>query len=264
MFVHICRQLTRDEILFWSRSEELLKEILVAKPKRLDRMFAEKPLAASGEVYNLDMAPNKTLFELFQNFADTCTKLSPWQLNFWLRSEERLCWLMTKGEISFLSALRQSRKIPELSQSTNDHLYGAPFRIDRLSHLDTEDYLPKTYPATFLSKAFPYEIACDLHGSEAIRYMSEEEDISASTFTPAQIRFVVQKQCRGNADGPLSYTRPNYFPIIGKNAETYFVSVVWSTGMARDWDQSGEKNKWKIWTFERDWLLKKNGRLFLL
>ena len=264
IFLRVFAKLTRDEIFFWSRSEEKLKILLIETPNNHTEILVGKKDVVYGNMHAIDVSPDKTLFDLLKSISKLFYDLTPEQILFWLDSEEILYFVLRKGEVCFLKEVFKNTKIRELAkEAMNLVINGVPFRMDWRSLRDAKAILKNTYQSTEASEATSYEVACDLRASEVVSFIGGRELLYNSCFTPQQIRQLALKQRKGDTPGPLVYSGKNYFPIEVKDGSIGIFCVSWSSGTLSGTSQKEYRDKWRYWVFQADWTLETNGRFFI-
>jgi hypothetical protein len=264
LLAYICSGLTQDEVLYWARSEEKIKEIFAKNINEFSRISYSAKRTEMPKMYNVDAFPNKTSFQLFEILAEISSQFTDDQLQFWLNSPDLVTRIFTKGEIFFLREITKGIKIEAQPEGLMRlALHGGPFRLDRSREYEACQKLKKTYPESAFSEVRSYDIACGLKVSEASQFFGGGRTSLGRPFTPQQIRYFALRQREGDDPGPLLYDNSNYFPIETKDGFIIFLSLVWCSGRSANQSQKDLKNKWKYWVLNNDWTMKGSARLFL-
>lgn len=259
----VCKKLTRDEIFFWSRSQELLKEMLLQPIGKLNVL---KPLSVSKSLiqHSLDASPFDSQVVMYQHFLSVCKKMTASQVRFWLKSEsvELLISMLKKGEISFLDTQGGLSNMPEIQGGRTLEIFRSKnFRQDRDRLYDISEELPSLYQSSVTTSAVYYRIACNLTGNEIFRFVGEEDCIKSICFTPGQVSYLCSLQRRSRQQGILQFSGFNYFPVLSKNKGIKLISLQWSPPPFGDRDAVG---RWCYCVLPLQYECKGDGRFFIL
>lgn len=262
IFLGICIGLDRDEIFFWSRSEEAFKKLFLRPVSELTEL-GSKPMLSSKRQHRLDESPYQSQVDLLRIFVEVCGSLSREQVLFWLKPKSRgvLASLLQKDEIDFLPAAEGAAFIPELPAGTTAKTFRSKnFRQNQYQLYDACQSLYSKYEKTEACEVHCFGMACALSGDEMIAYAGGTDAIADVSFTPEQIRYLASEQRRKRDTGLLLYKGSNYFPVLGKDKVLRLVSLQWSAPSFPGDDKIG---RWYYWVLATSYQSRGNGRFFI-
>lgn len=262
-FLGICIYLSRDEIFFWSRSEDDFKKLLLLPISELLSKMPDQSVSVSKKQHRLDESPYHSQIDLYCHFVEACRSMSGEQVKFWLKPKSRglLMSLLRKREIEFLPVIDGKAYLPAWPEGrTADSFRSKNFKQDQFRMHDACEKLHSKYAASEVSEVSCFKIACSLTGDEMILYAGGAEAVAEVTFTPEQVRYLASQQRRMKDKGLLLYEGSNYFPILGKDKTLRMVSLQWLKPTFPGDDKIG---RWHYWVLDTHHECRPLGRFFV-
>lgn len=265
-FLGICIHLTRDEIFFWSRSEDELKKLLLQPISKLNELTVLSSLNI-GKQHRLDESPYHSHLELHGQFVDICHSMTPTQVKFWVRKQSQglLLSLLRKGEIDFLPTVEGVTHLPPLPEREIGETFRSKNFVQDQNRLhDVYQKLNRKYFKTDVTEASCATLACTLSGNEMIKYIGGIDAVRDVAFTPEQIRWLASEQRREREQGLLhyggGYNGGNYFPVVGAGNKVSIISLKWSRPFSPKKDTIG---RWHYWILDTNFRCGRLGRFFI-
>lgn len=248
IFQSIIRNLTPEQVLYWSRNDDELAKILQFAtdprkvygiiPTRAPMDFLAIPLMRPTNLF----ASNRYSLELAGNLFALAAKLKPEELTHWI---EKPGTLLERLEEHYLSPLGDQADSANIEAQTGLHLTEPEVKVVELKrpmgqHLEMseENALPVKSPKSEEVVAYSYPVNCLLYLHEAIELVDKENGFMESCLTFQQIMALCSKQCKYKKPGFLSFEHSTYFPIKNRKKKIGLLQLHWKTDV--------ERNGWRV------------------
>lgn len=200
-------------------------------------------------------------------FSKVLPHLSLEEMLYWTRHPEELLGILKRPDPILIGESSETFTLPATSEKEIGAVFNSSSPFKRAMPRDwIRRFLQPTYRGTFITKdASWHPLLCGLLPSEILNVLGGDDMLTHIHFTPQQIRLLASKQNTvEKTDGPLSFKVTNYFPMVGKKAETIFLAVRWSPTFP-----SYKKNQWDLFFPHAQFVggektLKKGARLFIM
>ncbi|MDB5255177.1 MAG: hypothetical protein JWL92_553 [Candidatus Nomurabacteria bacterium] len=186
----------------------------------------------------MDKFSKNDLFELNETFFKIAKKMSPEQIKYYGRNEEKLAELLLNEKVTIIGKPIGSILIPKQeANTTKDIILNAPFKKNDMS-LDIASRLHPKVPGSEQRTATSFPLHCRITHDEIIDQFGGIEMLDQVTFTLNQIKYLADQQHYANKKGLLVQGGKNHFLIDGRRNQKEFLTLYWykpdSHGLRRE------------------------------
>jgi hypothetical protein len=215
----------------------------------------------------MDKLLKNDIFDLTEVFFKIAKKMSPEQIKYYGRNEEKLEELLLNQQVSIIGKPVGSVLIPALeADKTEKVIFKAPFKQSSFS-LDIGSRIKPDIPASRerITTAFP--LHCWVSHDEIVDQLGGIESLNHLTFTLNQVKFLAQQQTYTNKKGLLTQMGSNHFLIDGRRQQKEWLTLWWNK--SGNLTEKSERGGWSYYLSGNYIHQPKNGnlltgRLFIL